>query len=195
VESQKTTSRNLASTVFDRVLDGGLVAAGGILAFLMLTVFLDVILRDTGHAPLPWALEYVQYGLLFMTFLGAGWVLKKEAHVSLDLVLSKVSTKCSHLLQTINSIVCALICFILTYYGAALCHEQFISKSYQPTPMETPDFIVFGVIPLGTLLLTIQFIRRAYNNFLSWKDLHEAGRRPLKSDPTVPPPVLRDDQP
>jgi len=159
----------LLGAAFDQVLSAGIVAAGGILASLMIVVALDVVLRETGHDPLPWALEYVQYGLLFITFLGAAWVLKKEAHVCLDLLLLRLSSKSRHLLESFNSVLCTLISACLTYYSAMLCLEQFTSKSYQPTPMETPDFIVFGVIPLGSFLLTVQFIRRASKNFLLWK--------------------------
>lgn len=169
MEPKDSLRRSPAGAVFDAVLGAGMVAASAILAFLMLTVFLDVVLRNTGNDPLPWALEYVQYGLLFMTFLGTGYVLKKESHVCLDIVLSKLSHRHRHFIEIINSIVCAVISLLLAYFSLRLCVEQFKAHSYQPTPMETPDFIVFGVIPLGTFLLTIQFFRRAFNHFLLWK--------------------------
>ena len=73
-----------------------------ILAFLMLAVCWDVVARTVVGAPLIWLLEFTEYGLLYMTFLCAAWVLKGEAHVTSDLLLVTLSLKKQALLNTIT---------------------------------------------------------------------------------------------
>lgn len=158
-----------ASSFFDRILGVLLFLGAAILAFLLLAVCWDVIARTVAGEPLAWVLEFTEYGLLYMTFLCAAWVLKNEGHVTNDLFFATLSPKNQALLNAATSVLGAVICLVLTWFGAVVSWEKLQNGAYQPTAIEPPDFPIFVIIPLGCLLLSIQFLRRAYNHLQKWK--------------------------
>ncbi len=157
------------SAGFDYLLSVLMMLGAIILAFLMLAVCWDVIARTAAGKPLIWLLEFTEYGLLYITFLCTAWVLKNEAHVTSDLVLVSLSLKRQALLNSITSILGAVVCFVLLWFGADVALEKLNSGAYQPTAIQPSDFPIFIIIPIGFFLLFIQFIRRARKNLKDWK--------------------------
>ncbi len=94
-----------------------------ILAFLTLAVCWDVIARSVAGKPLVWLLEFTEYGLLFMTFLCTAWVLKNEGHVTSDLLLAALSPKNQAFLNTATSLLGAVICLFLFWFGTVVSWE------------------------------------------------------------------------
>jgi TRAP-type C4-dicarboxylate transport system permease small subunit len=160
-----------ASAVFDFILGALVYVAAAILLFITLAVCWDVVARAAASRPLPWVLEFTEYGLLYMTFLCAAWVLRKEGHVTSDLLIGSLSKQKQIVMNTITSIMGALVCLVLTWFGTAVSLEKLQMGSYQPTPMEPPDFPIFIIIPIGSFLLFIQFMRRAWAHRTNWKEL------------------------
>ena len=159
------------SFVFDHILGAFMFLGAAILAFLMFSVCWDVIARTFAGKPLIWLLEFTEYGLLYMTFLCAAWVLKNEGHVTSDLLLVALSPKNRAFLNTSTSILGAVICLFLAWFGADVSWEKLQGGAYQPTAIQPPDFPIFVIIPIGSFLLFIQFLRRAYKNLGKWRAL------------------------
>ena len=169
MENQKKTPSTL-SCIFDCTLNVLMFLGAVILAFLMLAVCWDVVARSAAGAPLIWLLEFTEYGLLYMTFLCAAWVLKSDAHVTSDLLLVALNPKSRAFLNIITSIIGAVICVLLAWFGAVVSLEKLQSGAYQPTAIQPPDFPIFVIIPIGFFLLFIQFLRRARWNLLKWRE-------------------------
>jgi len=169
-----------ASSAFDRILGVFIFLGAAILAFLMVAVCWDVVARTFVGKPLTWALEFTEYGLLYMTFLCATWVLKDEGHVTNDVLFTRVGPRNQALFTTVTSILGALICLLLTWFGAAVSWEKLVGGAYQPTPIEPPDFPIFVIIPIGCFLLSIQFLRRAHKHLKKWKAARAEGATPAQ---------------
>jgi len=153
--------------IYARIIDITTLLAGILVIFLMLSVGLEVTLRHFFGRPTSWVVEIAGYILLYIPFLVAAWVLKREGHVRMDLVLNQLSPKSRSLVDAITSVIGAIICFVLTWFGvkAAL---YFIG--YQtPTILMMPKSIIIAIIPVGALLLFIQFLRRTYSYLGSWR--------------------------
>jgi TRAP-type C4-dicarboxylate transport system permease small subunit len=148
------------------ILDGtiGLLAfvAGVILIFVLLSVCAEVVMRYFLGRPIIWVTEVSEYSLLYITFLGAAWVLKRERHVKMELVLDRLNPKVQALVNTITSIVGAIICLALTYYGAQVTWDHFVRGLHTPTTLRPLLFPILAVIPLGSFFFFIQFLRRTH---------------------------------
>lgn len=164
-----------ASLVFDRIIGSLIFLAAAILGFFMLAVCWDVIARTFAGRPLTWVLEFTEYSLLYMTFLSAAWVLKNEGHVTNDVFFARLNRKTQALLNMVTSILGAVICLFLTWFGAHVSWEKLQSGAYQPTPIQPPDFPIFVIIPIGFFLLSIQFLRRAHDHLGKWKTTRAGG--------------------
>lgn len=159
--------------IYDRILDVAVVLSGILLIFLMLSVGLEVCMRYFLDRPTSWVVEIAGYILLYIPFLVAAWVLKKEGHVKMDFVFSKLSPRSQALLNGITSIVCVLICLVLTWYGIKVAW-YFHEMNYKtPTVLMLPKSIIISIIFLGSFLLGLQFVRRSFDCLRRWKALRK----------------------
>ena len=157
------------SVLFDRTI--GLLAALGalVIAFLTVIVCWDVAFRFFfGSGPM-WVLEVVEYGLLWFTLLASAWVLKGERHVKIDILLLLLNPKSRILINLITSILATVACLIVVWYSTGVVWEYLQTGERLPTEVRPFKFIPYLIIPIGFVLLFIQFIRRTYGYFLSWK--------------------------
>ncbi|MCP4021183.1 MAG: TRAP transporter small permease [Desulfobacteraceae bacterium] len=146
--------------IFDRVLNIMMFLAGIMLIFIMLSVCLEVILRTFFNHSLTWVTEVTEIMLLYITFLGSAWVLREGGHVKVDIILSHLKPKNNAILGIFSSILGVFVCCILTIYGFKVTMECINKGLYTTTTLEIPMFLIIGVIPIGGLMLFVQFIRR-----------------------------------
>jgi TRAP-type C4-dicarboxylate transport system permease small subunit len=97
------------------------------------------------------------------------WVLKIEGHVKIDLVVNRLKPRNQCLVNTITSILGAITCLVLVWYGTKLSWEFFERGTITNTILELPSAPLFAIIPIGSFLLFIQFLRRSYGYLKSWK--------------------------
>jgi TRAP-type C4-dicarboxylate transport system permease small subunit len=153
--------------VFDFILDFLAFLAGILVVFLMLSVVLEVVLRYFFGSPTSWVVEIAGYILLFVPFMVGAWVLKRESHVRMDLLLNRLSPRTRALLNAITATIGVIVCLILTIFGIK---TALYFRGYQtPTILMLPKSLIISIIFVGCFLLFIQFIRRAHGHWLEWK--------------------------
>ena len=155
--------------LFDRINSVMAGCGMAILGFIMLAVCWEVITRYFLGKGTIWVEEIGEYSMLFMTFLAAAWLLTMDAHVEMDIVVTRLPQRTQLIVKAVMSWVGAAICLAMLYSGAYVAIDHLLRGLHQPTPVEPPDFPLFAVIPLGFLFLSIQFMRRGYVAYLAWK--------------------------
>jgi C4-dicarboxylate transporter DctQ subunit len=154
---------------FDRVMDVLAVFAGVLMMAMMFVVCIDVVLRYFFNRPTPWALEYACYSMLYIPFLVAAWTLKKEGHVKIELVTDKISPASQALLNSITSLVAAAVFLILAVYGTKLTLEYYQTGYIVNTVLRPLKYIILLIVPLGSILLVLQLLRRSHLSLATWK--------------------------
>lgn len=148
---------------FDVLVNLSAIMAAAILIFIMLSVCAEIIMRYFFNSPLIWVIEISEYGLLYITFLGTAWVLRRGAHISLDLFIELVGPSRGNLLRIFSAVAGIFVCYIFVRYGVSVVREYYLSGSARPTSMEIPTFLVLWIIPYGGMLLLLQFLRNLFN--------------------------------
>ena len=156
-----------AIAIFDRVRDLAGALSLIILCFVWVTICVNVFMRYFLNRSITWGMEIAEYSLLYLTFLAAAWLLKEEGHVHIELVLDRLKPRTQSLLNTITSIIGAVLCLVIAWYSAETTWEYFQRGVCRPTPLEPPTFLILAVIPVGSFLLFFQFLRRAYGHLKS----------------------------
>ena len=91
---------------FDGALNATGFLASILLGFIMCSVTAEVVARHfLGISISWWMVETTEYMLLYITFLGAAWVLRKEGHVKMDLLLSRFKPRDQDTVNIITSIL------------------------------------------------------------------------------------------
>ncbi len=160
-----------ANAIFDRILDSTQIIASILLGFIMLSVCIEIVSRYFFGKPTVWVVEVSEMNLLYLTFLATAFVLRRQAHVKIDLLFNRLKPRPQAMLSAIISIIGA-ICFIfIVWYGAQVTWDNLLRGTYRSTVLEVPNAAVLFIIPLGSFLLVIQFLRDAFGYITSWKKL------------------------
>lgn len=157
-----------ANGAFDRTLDI-LIWAGAMIFFAVwFVIVLEIVLRYFLNRPLFWVVEVSEYSLLYICFLGAAWLLRREGHVKIDFLVNRLQPKNEALLNAITSVLAAMVCLVLVWYGARTTWINFQRGISVVSTLRPPKFLLLLIIPLGSLMLFIQFLRRAWGYLGLW---------------------------
>ncbi len=158
------------SNVFSRIVNFLAYLSAALIAFAFLSVCAEVIARYVLNNSIFWVMETAEYIMMFVTFVAAAWVLKKEGHVSLDIVLNLLNARRRAAVTTITSIVGAVICLIIMWYsaGSTLYHFQRGTSMAEKT-MDIVMWPLMVVLPVSFFVLSIQFLWRAHGYYQSWR--------------------------
>ena len=159
------------TTIFDHILNALALLSCICIAVAWLSITLSVLLRYFMDSPLPWAIELSGYMMVGLLFLGTAWVLKEDGHVIMDLVIDRVKPRTRALLNVITSIVSALACVVIVWYGTQVTIEYFQAGYHYYTELSPPKYPIYLIVTLGSFFLFIQFLRRTNGYVKSWRAL------------------------
>ncbi len=160
-----------AIAIFDKIVDSLAICAAVIIAGVTLLVGADVILRYLFNSPIEHVLEISEYSLVFVTFLGAAWILKIDKHVKMEGVLNQLSQRTQSLVNFITSILGVIICAILFWYGFQGTLDYFQRGLWFPGGPRIPQTPILAPIVVAYLLLFFLFMRRGYGFLKQWREL------------------------
>lgn len=150
-----------ANAILDRTLGFFAFLAGTVLIFMMLSVSADVFMRYFLNQPIFWVVEVNEYALLYTTFLGAAWVLAKEGHVKVELVVDHLRPKPQAMVGAVTSVLGAVACGVLVWFSAEATWNHYVGGVWDPgSLLEVSTAYVMVIIPVGSILLFAQFLRR-----------------------------------
>lgn len=158
-----------AITFFDRLLNVMAAVTGTIIVLVMVAVCVNVIMRYVFNRPITGVEEITEYLLLYVTFIGTAWLLREGGHVRVDILLNRVKPRTRVFLGVVSSLIGVLICGVLTWYGTKVTWVNFQQGSYFPSILEFPKAPVLVIIPCGSFLLLIQFLRKTTQSLGNWR--------------------------
>ncbi len=151
-----------AGRLLDAALYAFVVAAVAILVALVCGVTFEVVMRYAFNKPTRWVVEFSEYALLYLAFLGGAWVLKEEGHVKVELLIEVLPPQVRQMLHTVTSLVGAGVCGLFCWVSAGYIWEIYGTGEILFKSVLVKKWVVMAIIPPGLFLLTLQFIRRAF---------------------------------
>jgi TRAP-type C4-dicarboxylate transport system permease small subunit len=130
--------------------------------FMMLAISYSVVLRYVWDKPVAWVVEISSYLMLYITFLGTGWLLMQDGHVEVDLFLANATPRTRAVFKAITFVGGAAVGFILTWKGALVTIDYFQRNVTVMGILDTPQYLLIGIIPIGGFLLLLGFILKIY---------------------------------
>src|SRR4030066_922155 len=83
--------------------------AATMVIFMMLAISYSVMMRYLFNRPIAWIVEISSYLMLYITFLGTAWLLRRDGHVEIDLFTSHLSPKTKAAFKSLTSIGGAVV--------------------------------------------------------------------------------------
>jgi C4-dicarboxylate transporter DctQ subunit len=154
-----------AGRIFDRIIGFAYALAGILIVFVLSAVFYEIVMRYFFHQAVLWTYEVTGFTMLFITFLATTQLLRKEGHVRVDVVVNELKPQHQYVINGVVSVLCAITFLMITTFATRTTIESAQIGYYTPTELQVPQQYILFIIPVGSFLLSIQFIRRAYVSF------------------------------
>lgn len=152
--------KDLPGGILDKLLSFLAALAGLLLLFVTFSISYAILARFVGFASPVWVVQFNEYALLWITFLGTAWLLARDKHVSIDLITRLLPAFGQAILNLLHNAAGAVLCAVFTWYGTLLTWDQFQRGVTDVQAIDFPKYLVLAVIPLGFFLLTLQFLRK-----------------------------------
>jgi C4-dicarboxylate transporter, DctQ subunit len=159
------------ATLYWRLLQLLAVVAGALLATMAFAIVLDVGMRNLGLQPPAHTLTLTEYGLLYVTMLGAPWLVREKGHVYIELVTAALSPRARFRLTRVVYALCVLTCAVVFYFSLEVTISHYERDVIDVRSFDMPRWLLTASIPLSFGLMTLEFAR-----FLLGLDSMHTGR-------------------
>lgn len=140
-------------------------------AFMAVGITVDVAMRNTGFGVIAWMLEATEYSLFLATFLGAPWVLRKGAHVRVDVVVNILPPILRRVADIVANLIALAVAGVLFYYAVRVGATAHAEGARAIKEFIFPEWWIFAVVVASAALLIVEVVLRL------WRNLQPAGAR------------------
>jgi TRAP-type C4-dicarboxylate transport system permease small subunit len=140
---------------YARLLQGLALCAALLLGLSAAAITLDVVGRNIGLGTLPWILEVSEYVLPLATFLVAPWLLYRNQHVRLDVLLQAAPW-----LGRVADLLGLAVSAVLVVYGLRTILNSAQQGGMVFKSVVFPEWWLYAPVPLCFALLSFEFVRR-----------------------------------
>ena len=127
---------------------------------------MGIFTRAAGLPSPVWTVQFNEYSLLWMTFLGTAWVLSRRKHVAVDVITSHLGPQGGRVAEILHSLAGIAVCGVLCWTTFLMTLNLFQRGVTDVQAVDMPKSLVLAVIPAGFLVLTAQFLR---NLLIAWR--------------------------
>jgi C4-dicarboxylate transporter, DctQ subunit len=154
---------------YDAVLYGMAYLAAFLMVAMMVTITLDVVLRNLGYQSSAHFFTFTEYALLIVPCLGAPWLAREKGHIYVEIVLMSMGERWRKRMTMLIGVICIAVCLTVAWYGFEVTLRDYLQSEKDVRSMDFPRWMVVGFIPLSFLMMAIEFARFLWRreNFLA----------------------------
>ena len=147
---------------YERALDSLVLVACLLLLGMAVMIGADAVSRNGGAGGIAVSNEISEDILYLMTLLAAPWLLRQGRHIRVDIILRVLPTRVAWILEWVGDIVGLLCCLYFIWYGTLITVASHSAGSINIKTMITPEWWTLAPLPVGFVLLGIEFIFRMH---------------------------------
>ncbi|MGI9333448.1 MAG: TRAP transporter small permease [Gammaproteobacteria bacterium] len=172
---------------FEKLAGALAVLAALLILAMSLWITYDVIARYFFDTSSPWSFDLSEYALVWITFLGAPWVLLQDRHVRIEILVDVVPIAVQRVLGVAVSVVAIGACAVLTWKTGSAAIEYYDNNIMMPRIWRIPKVWPYAAVPIGSALLMLAFAARLAL-YLSEDDPEHTLRARAGAGQLTPPP-------
>ena len=138
---------------------------GGVLgeaamAFMVVSIVYDVIMRYVFLSPTIWALEVNTFLLVFLSVVPAADVLTAGTQIQITFLTDRLPPCVRDRLSPLGHAAGVLFCGVITWKGLAMAYTAWEHNDRMSTTLGTPLVIPYLFLPVGFGLLSLTYAAR-----------------------------------
>ena len=154
---------------YDALVYGMALIAAFLMVAMMVTITLDVVLRNLGYQSSAHFFTFTEYALLIVPCLGAPWLAREKGHIYVEILLMSLPERARARITVLIGLVCIAVCLLVAWYGFQVTLNDYLQNEKDVRSMDFPRWMIVGFIPLSFLMMAIEFARFLWRreNFLA----------------------------
>ncbi|MBM3514195.1 MAG: TRAP transporter small permease subunit [Alphaproteobacteria bacterium] len=145
--------------VYDTLINGLAALAGAIVAAMVALIVVDVALRNLGFEPPAATVALTEYALLYFTMAAAPWLTRQKGHVTVLIVLDRLSLESRKRAAAAVALACAAISFAIAGLSGVLMIESLVLGDVEPRSIDLPRWLLFLPLVVGMFFTGTEFVR------------------------------------
>lgn len=148
------------NAIFDHLINVLAFIAGTFIFIMMWIECYEIVARYFFKRPTVWSVEFCEYMLFLLAFLGTTWVLKNRAHISVNILVERLKPRNKTYCDLFSSFMGILISLIILWFSLKTSYENYVVGVKVVKTYALPKWIFLSFISFGYLLLFVEFIRQ-----------------------------------
>lgn len=147
---------------------GGIVGAVCMLLVTVIIVF-EVIMRYLFNSPTTWVGEMSIYLSMGIGFMALAYALKSDGHFPITVLIDRLTPKMRSRLKVFTDFAGFLYSTTFIFKGYEMAKFAYEIEDVSSGMMEVPLWIPWSLVPIGGLLLALQFVNKLADDINSLK--------------------------
>lgn len=137
----------------------GLQAGGAlVLAFMMLTIGYDALMRHFFGRATSWSMEVNAFLLVYLALVTAADTLRRDEQINIGFFVQRAGRNARRLMTRLVGLAGAVFSFAIAWRGFLMAHDAFNFGERVSSSFGTPMWMPYSLIPLGFGMLGLQFV-------------------------------------
>lgn len=146
--------------ILDWLLDWSARLAALILLLQVVSITIDVLCRYFLDHSFEFVVPFTSWSLIYVAFLGAGWLQREGGHVRVDIMLERASPSVRRGMDLFGLAIGTVCCAVLVWYGAKVTYYNYDQKIVDFYSLDGVQvYLIYVAIPVGAALFLVQIIR------------------------------------
>src|SRR5262245_30501437 len=148
---------------------------------LAMIVFLQFFTRYVLNDSVSWTEEIARYGLIWVTFIGAVMVTRRNSHIAVVLLPNLLPARAGRLLLALVDLAVLGFLGLLAWFSVLIIGRMQVQRM---TVVELPMSWVYAAVVLGCCLMVVRQLQRVWRNARDgWRAAHAGLTAGLVVDP------------
>jgi len=135
------------------------------LAFSVIIVFIQVIMRYCFQNSLSWSEEVARYLFLWISWIGASYAVRENSHFRVEILANMVKGSARNWFELIILLIWFIFCVFLTFWGAKVTYFIWIRQQVSAA-LQMPMAYAYASVPVGCALMAIRVILDIKKTFI-----------------------------
>jgi len=140
----------------------GMAIASVYIGLIMVSIIYITTFRFFSAAYNVYTTSFIEYGFVYIMFLGSPWMVRNRAHVFIEMLTAAVSPRVRDYLSRIIAFAAAAVCLIWAWYTWTIFLEQFedtMRFDELRAQLDIRLWVTTIAFPIGFFAMGVEFAR------------------------------------
>lgn len=129
-----------------------------VLAFMVITICYDSVMRYGFGAPTSWSLEINTFLIVYVAAMTAANVQREDGHIRITFFVARTGPGVQRALQAVTGLAGAAFCGVMAWRGGLLTLQAAEFGERVSSSFGTPMVLPYAMLPIGFGALALQFL-------------------------------------